>query len=87
MNAALYTNNILNIDGRDVGQVKAVTATGQVQNATASRPQIKAQFRPLIAPATLGDPVQIDMPVYVSTSPSAHKLNPALIEAIKALTA
>jgi hypothetical protein len=85
--AELYTNNLISIDGRTVGQVKAVTDFGQVQNATASRAQTKAQFRPMIAPATLGDPVIFDLPVYISSSPSSHKINPALIEAIKATVA
>jgi hypothetical protein len=85
--AILDTNNMLHIDYRTVGQVMAITDTGRVQNATASKPQTKAQFRPLVAPATLGDAVAIDMPVYISTSPSDHHLNPALIDAIKALIA
>lgn len=79
----LYSNNILSIDGKDVGQLMAVTESGQVQNATASRPQTKSQFRPLVG-RDLGDAVKIDLPVYLSTSPSDHYLNPALMDHIKA---
>lgn len=82
MIAEIYTNNLLSIDGRTVGQIKSVTDAGSVQNATASRAQTKAQFRPMVAPATLGAPVVFDMPVYVSTSPSDHRVNPALVDAV-----
>jgi len=85
-NAELHTNNMISINGKIYGQVKAVTASGQVQNATASKPQIKAQFRPFLAPSTLGDPITMDLPVYISTSPSDHHLNPALIDAIQGMS-
>lgn len=81
-NAELSTNNILTIDGRAVGQVLAVTASGNVQNPTAHRAQVATQFRPIVAPATLGDAIRLDMPVYVSASPSDRQINPALIAAI-----
>lgn len=90
MTAKFYTDNTLSIDGRDVGKLKAVTDRGEIQNATASKPQVKAQFRPIIAPATIGnpiptygDPILIDAPIYVSRTPSDHELNPALIAAIR----
>ena len=82
MTATLYTNNLLSIDDRYIGQLMAITERGQVQNATATRTQTRAQFRPLIATATLGDAVQFEMPVYVSKGPADHMLNPDLIAAI-----
>lgn len=83
--ATLSTNNLLTINCRLVGQIMAVTDRGNVQMATGHRAQTGAKFRPLTAPATLGDAIYLDMPVYVSTSASDHRLNPALIEAVSAL--
>ena len=84
INAKLHTNELLSINGRIVGQVLAITATGNVQNATAHRAQIASQFRPIIASGKLGEPIRFDVPVYISTGASDHHLNPALVKAIAA---
>lgn len=82
--AKLHTNNMLSINGRTVGQLMSVTENGAVQTATAHRLQTKAHFRPLVG-RLLGDAVQFDMPVYVSASPSDHRLNSALVDVIRGI--
>ena len=76
MRVQIYSDNNISIDGKHIGGVRCITASGGTQNATGARAQERMSTRIF----TNSSHVDIDLPAYVDGRP-----NEALADAFLAL--